>query len=85
MASTTTTSKSYSDDLSNVAGITFAETDEGAKAEAGANLPQGQRCGITLTDGEAVWIVDTARSSEVVSLLKAAGTKQKKRGRKASK
>lgn len=66
MASKTTSSKSYSDDLAE-----------------GASLPAGQRVGITLTDGTAVWIVDTARYGELVATLKNKGTKQKKRGRKA--
>jgi hypothetical protein len=67
MASTTLSTKTYSDDLAE-----------------GVSLPSGQRVGITVTDGKAVWVLDTARSNELVATLKAAGTKQKKRGRKAT-
>ena len=48
----------------------------------GASLPAGQRTRIMLTDGRSVWYVDTARSNEIVTQLKQAGTKQKQRGRK---
>lgn len=72
---------SFTDDLSNVEGVTFAQED-GKKIDAGANLTSAQAVRIVLTDGESVWPIDTARQNPVVALLKAQGQKQKKRGRK---
>lgn len=61
---------------------THSYTDDLAE---GANLPAGQRVRVTLTDGEAVWLIDTNRANDLVATLKGKGTKQKRRGRKASK
>lgn len=74
MAAVTTSTKSYTDDLA---------TDESGE-RTNPSLPAGQRVGITLTDGQAVWVLDTARTNELVATLKAAGTKQKRRGRKSA-
>jgi len=72
----TIVSKSYSDDLP---GVTVAQ-EEGAEAKT---LNESQRVTLTMTQGEHVYIVDTAQSSPLAALIRKAGTKQKKRGRKA--
>jgi hypothetical protein len=79
---------SYTDDLSNVSGVTLSTTEgeDGKVTEdtAGASLSASQRVQVTLTQGDTVYIVDTSQASPVAALLRKAGTKQAKRGRKAS-
>jgi hypothetical protein len=79
---------SYTDDLSNVSGVTFSETtDEAGKVttdEAGSSLSASQRVSVTLTQGESVYLVDTSQASPIAALIRKAGVKQAKRGRKAS-
>jgi hypothetical protein len=50
---------------------------------SGEKLNSSDRVQIRVTDGTAVWYIDTARKSDLVTLLKTKGAKQAKRGRKA--
>lgn len=82
-----TLTPSYTDDLSNVSGITLASVEVDGKtveAEAGASLSASQRVQVTLTQGDKVYLVDTSQASPIAALIRKAGTKQAKRGRKAS-
>lgn len=66
--------------------LTPTHTDDLAEVAEGESAPKlnpNQRVRIALTDGDSVWLVDTKRSNEMVSILKGAGVKQAKRGRKA--
>jgi hypothetical protein len=82
-----TLTPSYSDDLSNVESVQFKSTEVDGKTvevESGASLSASQRVSVTLTQGESVYLVDTSQASPIAALLRKAGVKQAKRGRKAS-
>jgi hypothetical protein len=61
--------------------IAYTLTDDLAD---GAKLQPNQAVRVTVTDRDEVWIVDTARRNVTVALLKSAGLKQAKRGRKSA-
>lgn len=61
--------------------IAYTLTDDLAD---GAKLQPNQAVRVTVTDRDEVWIIDTARRNVTVALLKSAGLKQAKRGRKSA-
>lgn len=79
---------SYTDDASNVEGVTIAQTtgEDGKQsdAEAGASLSASQRVAITMTQGDSVYLMDTSQSNPLAAYVRRVGIKQAKRGRKAS-
>jgi len=77
MARQAITSYNITDDLSHV--VEAPKID----GEKGARLNSNGAVRITVTDRDDVWVLDTARRNVLVSLLKDAGERQKKRGRKA--
>lgn len=78
----------YSDDLSNVEALTIKQTDaddagKTSDVPAGASLAASQRVSIQMTQGDTVYLIDTAQANTVAALIRSAGVKQKKRGAKA--
>lgn len=68
----------YTDDAAQAVKV---ETDDSKTA---GNVTESQYARITLTQGETVYIVDTAQSNPIAAYCRKVGTKQAKRGRKAS-